>query len=444
MEKIINVEDLLINGSKEQVTSLLRFLHPADILDVLHEHVDLVPEILSKLPDDMIASIIEEEEIEDKYDLLKQFSEAHQKSILDEMAFDEITDMIGTLEEYQLSEVINFLDEEDQEDVKQLMSYSEESAGGIMDTDFIAIYDNKTVQKTLEYLKTECQDIETASYLYVVGKDMSLKGVLSLRDLVFSSFNTPISEITNTNVIAINVKTDQEEVTKMFDKYNFVMMPVVDDDKKMLGVITFDDVIDVIKEEATEDMHHLGGIAKEERVDGTILESIRSRLPWLIINLVTALLASNVIDQFQGAISQVVALSAVMTIISGMGGNAGTQSLTIVVRGLSLGEITKENAKKIFFKEVAVGALTGIVIALFVSILAMHYENNLAFGLLAAVAMVLNMIMATIAGFVVPVILEKLKIDPALASGVFVTTVTDVLGFFFFLGLASMFINYLV
>ena len=431
MEKIINVEDLLINGSKEQVTSLLRFLHPADILDVLHEHVDLVPEILSKLPDDMIASIIEEEEIEDKYDLLKQFSEAHQKSILDEMAFDEITDMIGTLEE-------------DQEDVKQLMSYSEESAGGIMDTDFIAIYDNKTVQKTLEYLKTECQDIETASYLYVVGKDMSLKGVLSLRDLVFSSFNTPISEITNTNVIAINVKTDQEEVTKMFDKYNFVMMPVVDDDKKMLGVITFDDVIDVIKEEATEDMHHLGGIAKEERVDGTILESIRSRLPWLIINLVTALLASNVIDQFQGAISQVVALSAVMTIISGMGGNAGTQSLTIVVRGLSLGEITKENAKKIFFKEVAVGALTGIVIALFVSILAMHYENNLAFGLLAAVAMVLNMIMATIAGFVVPVILEKLKIDPALASGVFVTTVTDVLGFFFFLGLASMFINYLV
>ena len=133
MEKIINVEDLLINGSKEQVTSLLRFLHPADILDVLHEHVDLVPEILSKLPDDMIASIIEEEEIEDKYDLLKQFSEAHQKSILDEMAFDEITDMIGTLEEDQVSEVINFLDEEDQEDVKQLMSYSEESAGGIMD-----------------------------------------------------------------------------------------------------------------------------------------------------------------------------------------------------------------------------------------------------------------------------------------------------------------------
>lgn len=444
MSKVINIEELLLNGSQKQIESMLRFLHPADILDVLHNHEEHTLEILSKLPDDTIASIIEEEEIEEKYELLKQFSDKHQKSILEEMASDEITDMIGTLEEEQVSEVINFLDEEDQQDVKQLMSYSEESAGGIMDTDFIFIYENKTVQHTLNYIKTECQDIQTTSYLYVVKEDMELKGVLSLRDLVFSGFDTPISEITNTNVISINVATDQEEVANMFDKYNFVMMPVVDDENKMLGVITFDDVIDVIKEEATEDMYHLGGITKEERVDGTIFESIKSRLPWLIVNLFTALLASSVIDKFQGTISQVVALSAVMTIISGMGGNAGTQSLTIVVRGLSLGEITKENAKKVFLKEIAVGALTGIVIALFVSVLALRYENNLAFGALAAIAMVLNMIMATIAGFIVPVILEKLNIDPALASGVFVTTVTDVLGFFFFLGLASLFIQYLV
>lgn len=444
MKKKINIEELLLNGTQIQVTENLRFLHPADILDILHKHEDRAIEILNKLPDDMIAAIIEEEDIEDKYELLKKFSDQHQKSILDEMASDEITDMIGTLEEDEVSEVINFLDEEDKQDVKHLLSYSDESAGGIMDTEFIAIYESKTVQKTLEYLKNECQDIETSSYLYVVERDMTLKGVLSLRDLVFSSFDTPISEITNTNVIAINVQTDQEEVANMFDKYNFVMMPVVDNNNKMLGIITFDDVIDVIKEEATEDMHHLGGIAKEERVDGTVLESIKSRLPWLIVNLITALLASNVIDQFQNTISQVVALSAVMTIISGMGGNAGTQSLTIIVRGLSLGEITKENAKKIFFKEVLVGTLTGLVIAVFVSILAMYYENNIAFGILAAVAMVLNMIMATVAGFVVPMILEKFNVDPALASGVFVTTVTDVLGFFFFLGLASLFIQYLV
>lgn len=440
----MNIDELLIHGTKEQVDSMLRFLHPADILDVIHRHDDQIKNILSKLPDEMIADIIEEEELENKYNLLKQISEPKRKSILEEMASDEITDMIGTLEEQEAFEVMNSLDEEDKHDIQHLMSYSQESAGGIMDTDFIAIYQNKTVQQTLEYLKKECQDIATASYLYVVENDMRLKGVLSLRDLVFSGFDTPISNITNTNVISINVNMDQEEVAKIFDKYNFVMMPVVDNYGRILGIITFDDVIDVIKEEATEDMYHLGGVAKEERVDGSIKESIKSRLPWLIVNLVTALIASSVIDHFQDTISKVVALSAVMTIISGMGGNAGTQALTIVVRGISLGEINKENLKKIMWKEICVGALTGLVVAVFVSILALKYDHNIMFGVLAGIAMVMNMIMANFAGFIVPVILEKLKVDPALASGVFVTTVTDVLGFFFFLGLATLFIKYLI
>ncbi len=444
MENNMNIDELLIHGTKEQVDSMLRFLHPADILDVIHRHDDQIKNILSKLPDEMIADIIEEEELENKYNLLKQISEPKRKSILEEMASDEITDMIGTLEEQEAFEVMNSLDEEDKHDIQHLMSYSQESAGGIMDTDFIAIYQNKTVQQTLEYLKKECQDIATASYLYVVENDMRLKGVLSLRDLVFSGFDTPISNITNTNVISINVNMDQEEVAKIFDKYNFVMMPVVDNYGRILGIITFDDVIDVIKEEATEDMYHLGGVAKEERVDGSIKESIKSRLPWLIVNLVTALIASSVIDHFQDTISKVVALSAVMTIISGMGGNAGTQALTIVVRGISLGEINKENLKKIMWKEICVGALTGLVVAVFVSILALKYDHNIMFGVLAGIAMVMNMIMANFAGFIVPVILEKLKVDPALASGVFVTTVTDVLGFFFFLGLATLFIKYLI
>ena len=222
------------------------------------------------------------------------------------------------------------------------------------------------------------------------------------------------------------------------------MMPVVDKENKILGVITIDDILEVIKEEASEDIHHMAGLAKEERVDGTIGDSIKSRLPWLIINLLTALLASTVIDLFQSTISQVVALSAVMTIVSGMGGNAGTQSLTIIVRGLSLGELTKENARKVLMKELVVGLVNGLVIAVFVSILALYYEFNIMFGLIAGIAMILNMIMANFSGYLVPVVLEKMNVDPALASGVFVTTVTDVLGFLFFLGLASMFMQYLV
>ncbi len=444
MEQHLDLEELLLKGSAVQIAALIRFIHPVDVLDILHKHEDIAQEILSKLPDEMIGAIIDEEEAEDKYDLLKGFTRTHQKTILEEMSSDEITDMIGTLDDEEGKDVFNILDKENQEDVRQLLSYDPDSAGGIMTTEFIGIYDNKTVLKTLEYLKNECQDVEMATYIYVMSRDMELRGVLSLRNLVFSSFDTPISTITNHNVISIDVDMDQEEVANMFDKYGFMMMPVVDKENKILGVITIDDILEVIKEEASEDIHHMAGLAKEERVDGTILESVKSRLPWLIINLLTALLASAVIDLFQGTISQVVALSAVMTIVSGMGGNAGTQSLTIIVRGLSLGELTKENAKQILLKELSVGIINGLVIAFFVSILALYYEFNIMFGVIAGIAMVLNMIMANLSGYFVPVVLEKMKIDPALASGVFVTTVTDVLGFLFFLGLATLFMPYLV
>lgn len=444
MGEQINIEELLLNGTPAQIEAMIRFIHPADVLDVLHEHEDLAREILQKLPDEMIGAIIDEEEAEDKYELLRGFTRTHQKTILDEMSSDEITDMIGSMDDEEGKDVFNILDKEDQEDVKQLLSYDPDSAGGIMTTEFIGIYDNKTVLKTLEYLKSECQDVEMATYIYVISRNMELKGVVSLRDLVFTAFDTRISTITNHNVISIDVDMDQEEVANTFDKYGFVMMPVVDKENKILGVITIDDILEVIKEEASEDIHHMAGLAKEERVDGTIGDSIKSRLPWLIINLLTALMASMVIDLFQSTISQVVALSAVMTIVSGMGGNAGTQSLTIIVRGLSLGELTKENARKVLMKELVVGLVNGLVIAIFVSILALYYEFNMMFGLIAGIAMVLNMIMANFSGYLVPVVLEKMKIDPALASGVFVTTVTDVLGFLFFLGLASMFMQYLV
>lgn len=444
MEKVINIEELLLHGTKTQLEEMSKQIHPADILEFLYEHEDIIPEVLSRLPNDIIAAVIDEAEDEDKYELLQSFSPIHQKNILEEMSSDEITDMIESLDEAKSQEVLNKLDSEDLVDVKQLLSYDSDSAGGIMTTEFIGIYEYKTIKQTLDYLRSECHDVEMTNYIYVMTKEQILKGVLSFRDLVFSTEETPIADITINKVITIDVNLDQEEVANMFDKYNFMMMPVVDSNNKILGVITIDDVLDVVREEANEDIHHMAGLAKEEKVDGSIKDSIKSRLPWLIVNLITALIASAVIDLFQTTISQVVALSAVMTIISGMGGNAGTQSLTIVVRGLSLGDLTKENGAKILLKELAVGLITGIVIAVFVSILALVYEFNIMFGIIAGVAMVMNMVMATFAGYIVPVLLNKFNIDPALASGVFVTTVTDVLGFLFFLGLASVFIQYLV
>lgn len=237
---------------------------------------------------------------------------------------------------------------------------------------------------------------------------------------------------------------DQEAVASKFEKYGFLTIPVVDENNKMLGIVTVDDIMEILREETTEDIHRLGGVDEEERVAGTLTESIKSRLPWLFVNLVTAILAATVVGFFESTISKVVTLATFMPIVAGMGGNAGTQSLTIVVRGIALGELTGENAKRVFLKEVGVGLTTGIAIGTVIAALGFIWERNIIFGIVIGVAMILNMAVATMSGFVVPVILKKLKVDPALASAVFVTTVTDVLGFFFFLGLATLFIEYLV
>ncbi len=437
------LKELLLHGSDEEIQAVISDIHPVMILDLLHEDIDSAPAYLAHLSDEVIADIVEEEDDEDKYELLKLFSDVKQKHILEEMSNDEVTDLLGELEDDEQKELLAKLNIEDRQDVKELMNYDEDSAGGLMTTEFISIRAKNTVRQTLEYLQKNT-DAETAYYLYVTDRTNVLKGVVSLRDIVSSPFDTPMLEITNPNVISVRYDVDQEEVAKLFEKYGFVLMPVVDEENHMLGIITFDDIMDVIQEETTEDIHRLGQVGKEERIDSSLLASLKSRLPWLIINLFTAILAAMVIAVFEGTISQVVALATIMPIVTGMGGNAGTQSMTIVVRGLSLKELTKENAAAILLKEIGVGILSGVVIGILIAVGSMLLEGNPIFGLVTGIAMFLNMMLANIAGYFIPVILEKCHVDPALASGVFVTTVTDVLGFLFFLGLATVALPYLM
>lgn len=434
-----NILELLLHGTEKDLRDTIDTIHPADILDLIHDDPEHAKAILNRLPDDILADIVEEEEDEDKYDLLKQFSDSKQKSILDEMSSDEITDLIGELEEEEADDVLSKMDSDDRDDVEKLLEFDPDTAGGIMTTEYLRIFAKNTVRDTLEFLQKNT-DEETTYYLYVVDKNDILKGVVSLRDIVTSSFDTPMLTITNPNVISVRYDEDQEQVAHKFEKYGFILMPVVDEENHMLGVIEFDDIMDVIQEENTEDIHHLGGVNKEERVDSSLQESFRSRIPWLIVNLFTAVLAAATVSMFESTISKVVALATVMPIVTGMGGNAGTQSLTIVVRGLSLGELTRDNAWKILLKEIGVGILSGVVIGSVVAIGAMWMESNPIFGLVTGVAMFLNMILANFAGYFIPVILEKFHVDPALASGVFVTTVTDVMGFFLFLGMATLFL----
>ena len=261
MKKELNEKDLLeklLNYTQEELEEKIEDIHPADVLDLLHDNEDDFFKILKRLPDWFIAAILEEEDDEEKYEILKKFSENKQKKILGEMASDELTDLVGVLDEEEIKDVLKKINEEDRKDVYKLLSYEPDTAGGIMATEFVSIRENKTIEKTLKYLQKEAPDAESAYYLYVINKENVLKGVVSLRDIVCNDFDTKISEITNTNVISVPYYMDQEEVASKFEKYGFMTMPVVDENNKILGIVTVDDIVEVMQEETTEDIHRLG------------------------------------------------------------------------------------------------------------------------------------------------------------------------------------------
>ena len=434
----------LLHAPQASIIKYVESIHPVDILDVLRDYPEDKEDILYRLPEGLIADIIDEADDEEKYSILMEYSENKQKNIVEEMSSDELTDLLGMLDEEKANKILEKMTDEDARKVRQLLSYDPDTAAGIMATEFVALKENMTVEETLKYLQKYGEENENIYDLYVVDNFDKLKGVISLKELVTKNFNTRISDVIHTKIEGIPYNTDQEEVGHRFEKYGYLTMPVVDNSNRLLGVVTFDDVMQILRDETTEDIHRLGGVDEGEKVDGSLKDSVKSRLPWLIVNLVTAILAAAVVGMFEGTIQAVVSLATFMPIVTGMGGNAGTQTLTIIVRGLALGELNVKNMKKVFFKEIGVGVVTGVVIGFIIGVLGYIWEGNFMFGIIISVAMLLNMIVATITGYLVPVVLKKFKVDPALASSIFVTTFTDVLGFFFFLGLATLLIQYLM
>jgi magnesium transporter len=440
----LDLKELLIRSNKNELEQHLEDIHPADILEVLRDKDIDKLNIMEKMPIWLIANVFEEMEEDEKEDFLNLFSELEQYKIVSEMTSDEVADLLSSFEPERIAKFLSNIGKEAAEDVKELLTYEEDTAGGLMASEFIAIKETMNVNETLKYLQIAGIDVETAYYLYVLDEKEILKGIISLRELVISTFDTKIGEIMHENVKSVPVEMDQEEVATLFDRYGFQAMPVTDEKGEMLGVITIDDIIEVVREEATEDILRLAGVNEGEVIDGSPFASVKSRLPWLYVNLITAMLAGATVSFFSGTINKVVILAAFNPIIAGMGGNAGTQSLALIVRGIALGEFTKENARQVLRKEVLVGLINGLSIGLVIAIIGMLWSHKPIFGLIVGISMVGNMCVATVVGYLVPVTLKKLKIDPALASAVFVTTFTDVCGFFFFLGLATLLLQYLI
>jgi magnesium transporter len=298
-----------------------------------------------------------------------------------------------------------------------------------------------TVQEALTFLRATRPAAEEAYHLYVLDSASHLQGIVSLRQLVVSDPRTRIESVMETDVASVPPGEDQEEAARLLQHYRLRAIPVVDEEGVLQGVITSDDIIDVIQEEATEDMFRITGLPAEESVYAPLMESARRRLPWLFTNLFTAAAAAAVVALFEGTIERAAALAVFMPVIAGQGGNAGIQTITIVVRGMALGEIELEDAERVLRKEIAIGLIKGLGIGLVVGTFAFAWQGDWAWGLVVGAALVLNMLVAAAFGSIIPLGFRALKLDPALASGIFLTMMTDVAGFFFLLGLASLMIG---
>ena len=439
------VKSLIDNNKILELRELLEEYHIIDIFDIMeYLEEDMKVKLFEVLPIDMSASILEECDVEFFKTILSKIDIEHRKNILELMSLDDMADILSQLEEDEREGVMELLSQEDADDVKELLIYEEESAGGIMTTEYIALNANLPIEDAIKKIKEIAPKTELIDTIFVVNRKKELIGTAQLRDILVAPENEKLEEITNEHFVYVDPETDQEEVALIVSKYDLTAIPVLNKKKAMLGIITIDDIVDVIVEEHTEDLLKMGGVAKEETLDSTLWESIKLRLPWLLVNLLTAFLASATIKVFESTIAQVVALSSIMSIITGMGGNAGTQTISIIIRNIAMGKVSLKDSWHLLGKEILLGVIDGAVIGIVTSGIVSIMYGNYYLGIIAFLAMVANLIISGVAGILIPLILQKLKIDPALSSSIFLTTATDVLGFFIFLSLAKVFLVHLM
>ncbi|HHE39413.1 MAG TPA: magnesium transporter [Candidatus Cloacimonetes bacterium] len=429
------IEQNKINKLKED----LNRLHSGDIAQIIN---DLPSEYQAStfrlLNDENASDVLPDLHDELREQILKEIQENRLVKIIDEMETDEATDIISELDEDRSRELLEKIDEEDSEEIKQLLEYDEESAGGLMQTEIIALQKEMKRDEMIEYIRQNYEDVENIHYVFVVDFENKLIGVLEITRLLLAKPDTKAEDIMDKEVVSATVDLDQEKVAHLFRKYDLYILPVVDNESHLLGRITVDDIIDVIDEEASEDAYKMVGLESEDRVFTSPLSSVRKRLPWLTLNLFTALLVSSVVGIFEQTIDRLSFLAVLMPIVAGLGGNSGTQTLTVITRGIALGELTIHNTLKAIFKEISVGIINGILIGSAAMLIAYLLKGEIMLGVVLGVAMICNMFIAGLIGSSIPVVMKTLKIDPALASSVIITMLTDIGGFASFLGLATL------
>ncbi len=425
---------------KVNVQELLK-RHPAEVADILRvlredEAVELLRLLYKRRA---AAASLEQMDPDEAAELLAELNRDEAVQILSRMEPDDAVDLLEELPPEMVEDILRRLEAEKAKTFRELLRYPPDTAGGLMSPEYVALPADLSVQEAIESLRRIAQEMETVYYAYVVDGEGKLLGVLSLRDLVFARPETPIREIMRTDVVTLRPEMSAEEVARVFDKYGYLALPVVDEAGKILGIVTLDDVLDAVRMEDTEDMYKMANVPREERVDTPWYESVKLRLPWLYFNLLTAFVAASVPAAFESLIAKIATLAVFMPIIAGQGGNAGMQTVTIVTRGIALGEVPKGTGWKILLKEFWLGVLNGLAVAVVVGGVAFVWKHNPYLGLVVFLAMMGNMVIAGVTGAVIPLGLRAVGLDPALASSIFLTTFTDTLGFFLLLGLGYIF-----
>jgi magnesium transporter len=420
-----------LESDDAELESVLKEYHASEIAILFGKlPLEAREKIINILPSDIASEVISEmDEEQDPAELLVNLHPDKRSEIVEELDYDDATDIISQLDAEDQQEILEDIDQEDATNIRALLNYAEDTAGGLMNSEVIKVNVNLDKKEALDAIIHQSEEMEEFYTIYAVDDNDILQGILSIKSIIKAPAHAIVKDLVIKDFVYVKAELDQEEVARLISQYNLTTIPVVDDHMKLLGRVTVDDIIDVMEQENTEDILKISGVSEDEELSGNWKDAVKSRLPWLVINLGTAYLAASIIRHFGSTVSQLPILAAYMTVIAGMGGNAATQALAVTVRRISLSDLTDNQAYNTVLKEFLVGLLNGAANGLIVFFIALFYDADPMLGLVLFLAMTGNLIVAGLTGASIPLVLKRVGIDPAVASSIIITTFTDCAGF---------------
>jgi len=436
------LKDLISRNREFDIIELFSDMHPADIADLIDEleEEDRL-HLFSLLDVDKASDVILELSDTSREQLIEDLSNEKLTDIIEEMESDDKADIIAELSDDQAKAVLEAIEPEESEEVQELLKYADDTAGGIMQSELVSVKKDATINDAFQAVAEAKDDIENIHNIFVVDEEDKLIGTVPLQRIITMKRFAPIVDVIDEDIPSVPYDMDQEEVARLFKKYDLVAIGVVDKLQHLLGRITIDDVVDAIQEESSEDIYRIAGLGQDDTIFHNTSDSVKKRLPWLFLNLLTALTSVLVIGFFEDTIKMMVALVFFMPVVAGLGGNSGGQTLALIIRGMAIGEITFENAKRALLRQITVGIANGVAVGIVIAIIAYFWKGIPILGLILGMAMIFSIFAGTMAGVLIPLALKKLDLDPALGSNILLTAFTDAFGFFSYLTLATIFLK---